>query len=62
MTHKPFHSVTPEEDLNAALKLITKNDVNQLLVLRDGKCAGLLSRADILGHLQLSQELGLESK
>lgn len=62
MTHKPLHSVTPEEDLNAALKLITKNDVNQLLVLRDGKCAGLLSRADILGHLQLSQELSLESK
>lgn len=38
------------------------HDINQVLVLRDGKCAGLVSRSDILAHLQLSQELGLKQK
>jgi Zn-dependent protease/CBS domain-containing protein len=62
MTREPLYSVTPEDDLNIALRLITKHDINQVLVLRDDKCAGLLSRSDILTHLQLSQELGLKQK
>lgn len=62
MTHKPLHSVTPEDDLNTALRLITKHDINQVLVLQDDKCAGLVSRSDILAHLQLGQELGLKQK
>jgi Zn-dependent protease/CBS domain-containing protein len=62
MTSEPLYSVTPEDDLNTALRLITKHDINQVLVLRDDKCAGLLSRSDILTHLQLSQELGLKQK
>jgi CBS domain-containing protein len=62
MTSQPLYSVSPEDDLNTALKLITKHDINQVLVLRDGKCTGLLSRADILSHLQLSEELGVKPK
>jgi Zn-dependent protease/CBS domain-containing protein len=62
MTHKPLHIVTTEDDLNTALGLITKYDINQVLVLQDDKCAGLVSRSDILAHLHLSQELGLKQK
>jgi len=62
MTREPLYSVTPEDDLNNALRLITKHDINQILVLQDDKCAGLVSRSDILSHLQLSQELGLKHK
>lgn len=62
MTREPLYSVTPEDDLNTALRLITKHDINQILVLHDDKCAGLVSRSDILSHLQLSQELGLKHK
>jgi Zn-dependent protease/predicted transcriptional regulator len=62
MTREPLYSVTPEDDLNTALRLITKHDINQILVLQNDKCAGLLSRSDILSHLQLSQELGLKHK
>jgi Zn-dependent protease/predicted transcriptional regulator len=62
MTREPLYSVTPEDDLNTALRLITKHDINQILVLQDDKCAGLVSRSDILSHLQLSQELGLKHK
>jgi Zn-dependent protease/CBS domain-containing protein len=58
MTRGPLHSVTPDDDLNKALRLITRRDINQVLVLQDGKCAGLVSRSDILSHLQLSEELG----
>ena len=62
MTREPLYSVTPEDDLNNALRLITKHDINQILVLQDDKCSGLVSRSDILSHLQLSQELGLKHK
>jgi Zn-dependent protease/CBS domain-containing protein len=61
MTREPLYSVTPEDDLNAAMKLITQHDLNQVLVLSQGQCVGLLSRADIIGYLQLSQELRIKS-
>ena len=62
MAHQPLYSVTPEDDLDTALKLITKHDINQVLVLQDDRCAGLVSRSDILAHLKLSQELGIAQK
>jgi Zn-dependent protease/CBS domain-containing protein len=62
MTSEPLYSVTPDDDLNIALRLITKHDINQVLVLRGKECAGLVSRSDILAHLQMSQELGLKQK
>ncbi|MCJ7742956.1 MAG: site-2 protease family protein [Dehalococcoidales bacterium] len=61
MTREPLYSVTPEDDLNAAMKLITQHDLNQVLVLSQGQCVGLLSRADIIRYLQLSQELRMKS-
>lgn len=60
MTREPLHRVSPEDDLNTALRLITKRDVNQVLVMDGDRCAGVINRADILNHLQLSQELGLK--
>lgn len=62
MTSEPLYGVTPDDDLNTALRLITKHDINQVLVLRGNKCAGLVSRSDILTYLQMSQELGLKQK
>ncbi len=62
MTSEPLYSVTPDDDLNIALRLITKHDINQVLVLRGKECAGLVSRSDILTYLQMSQELGLKQK
>jgi Zn-dependent protease/CBS domain-containing protein len=61
MTREPLYSVTPEDDLNSAMKLIAQHDLNQVLVLSEGQCVGLLSRADIIRYLQLSQELRMKS-
>jgi len=33
-----------------------------VLVTQDGKCIGMLSRADIIAHLQLSNDLGITKK
>ncbi len=57
MTRQPLYSVTPEDDLNSAMKLLAQHDLNQVLVINEGQCVGLLSRADIISYLQLSQEL-----
>jgi len=61
MTREPLYSVSPEDDLNSAMKLIAQHDLNQVLVLSQGQCVGLLSRADIIRYLQLSQELRMKS-
>jgi Zn-dependent protease/CBS domain-containing protein len=62
MTRQPLHTVSPEDDLNKALKLIAQHDLNQVLVMNDGGCVGLLSRAEIIRYLQLAQELKVKGK
>lgn len=58
MTRQPLYTISPDEEVNNALKMVAQHDVNQLLIERDGQCAGLLSRADILRYIQLLQDLG----
>jgi Zn-dependent protease/predicted transcriptional regulator len=58
MSGQTLQTVSPEDDLNTALKLIAKNDINQVVIKDNGKCAGLLTRADIIRYIQMSQELG----
>ncbi len=60
MTRSPLYSVSPEDDLNTALSMIAGHDINQVIVLDNGKLVGLISRADIIRHIQLSQELNLK--
>ncbi len=62
MTRSPLYTVTPEDGLNEAFKLIGQHNINQVLVTQDGKCQGMLSRADIIAHLQLHQDLGIGKK
>jgi Zn-dependent protease/CBS domain-containing protein len=62
MTTDPLYSVTPDDNLNTVMKMISQHDINQVLVNRDGKCAGLLGRAEIIHHIQFSQEMGLRGR
>ncbi len=62
MTRQPLYRVTPEDDLNSAMRLLAQHDINQVVVLHEGRLVGLLNHADIIRHLQLSQELGMKSK
>jgi Zn-dependent protease/CBS domain-containing protein len=59
MTSDPLYTVSPEENLNAVMQLIAKHDINQVLVNEQGKCAGIISRADIIRYIQMRHELGL---
>ncbi|MDP2730535.1 MAG: site-2 protease family protein [Dehalococcoidales bacterium] len=61
MTQNPLYTVSPDDSLQTAMKLISEHDINQVLVNQQGQCAGLISRADIISHIQLSQELRIES-
>ena len=60
MTSQNLKTVLPDDNLNTAFKLITAHDINQVIVKENDKCAGLLSRADILRYLQVSQEMGMK--
>ncbi len=57
-----IHAVKPEDDLNMAMKLIAQYDLNQIPVLNQGKLVGVLSRADVINYLQLSQELKIKGR
>ena len=59
MTSEPLYTVSPEDNLNKALTLIAKNDINQVIISDQGKCGGLLSRADIISLIQMNSELGI---
>ncbi len=58
MTKQPIYSVKPDDDLKTALTLIAQHGLNQIPVLQDKKIVGMLSRADIIRYIQISQELG----
>ena len=61
MTREPLYTVKPDDELDKAVKLITRRDVNQLLVLEKERLVGMLNRADLISHLQVRQELGIKS-
>jgi Zn-dependent protease/CBS domain-containing protein len=62
MTRSPLYSVTADDDLSTALRLMAGHNLNQLLVLRDGHLLGLISRADIVRHLQFREEFSTKSR
>ncbi len=58
MTSKPLFTVSPEDTLYEAFRLIAQHDVNQVLITQQYQCAGILNRAEIIRHLALTIELG----
>jgi CBS domain-containing protein len=60
MSGANLQTVSPDDDLNTAMKLIAKNDINQVIIKDKENCAGLLTRADIIRYIQTSQELGIK--
>ena len=62
MHREPIHAVKPEDDLNAAMKLMAQYDLNQIPVLSQGKLVGVLTRADVINYLNLSQELNIKGR
>ena len=55
-----LHVVSPEQDLNDVLPLMTGRDVNQLPVVENGQLVGILSRDAIIRYLEVQRSLGLD--
>jgi len=60
MTRQPLYTASPQDDLNTVMKLLAQHDINQVPIQQDGQCVGLLSRADIIRHIQFREELGVK--
>ncbi|RKZ34734.1 hypothetical protein DRQ33_01505 [bacterium] len=60
MTTQPIHSVRIDETLNSVMELLAKYDINQVIVMANGKLKGMVTRADIINYLQLSRELEIK--
>lgn len=52
-----MRAITPETLLTDALELMSKDDLNQLPAISDGRPKGILSRAEILNYLQTRTEI-----
>lgn len=52
-----MRTVTPETPLISALEMMSRQDLNQLPVVSNGRLAGVLSRAHLLSFLQTRTEL-----
>lgn len=59
MTREPLYTVNEDDDLGAAVRLLSAHDLNQLIVLKEGRLAGLLNRSHVIRYLQLRQELNI---
>jgi Zn-dependent protease/CBS domain-containing protein len=57
MTRVPLKTLTPEDDLAAALQLMVESGVHQLPIVRNDALLGMLSRGDVMRYLHMGQEL-----
>lgn len=55
-----LHTVTPDQQLNDVLPLMTGRDVNQLPVVQDGRLVGILSRDTIMRYLEVRRDQHLD--
>jgi Zn-dependent protease/CBS domain-containing protein len=62
MTGGNLYTVSPDDNLNTAMELIARHNINQVLIKDGGQCAGILTRADIIRNIQMSQELGISNR
>jgi Zn-dependent protease len=51
-------SVRPDEDLTTVLKILTEKNINQLIVVEDGKIIGIIARDNLLSFISVRSELG----
>jgi CBS domain-containing protein len=59
MTHfANLKSVSPDEDLATALKILTEQNINQLPVVKDGNIVGMIARDNLLSFISIRSELG----
>jgi Zn-dependent protease/predicted transcriptional regulator len=58
-TLQELHVITPDTSVLDALKLVARNDVNQLPVVANGTLQGMVSRSQLVQLLQVRSELQL---
>jgi Zn-dependent protease len=62
MNKGTLYTVKPGDDLGRVMKLIAEHDLNQIPVMNQVKLVGMITRADVINYLHLSQELSLKGK
>lgn len=50
-------SISPNEDLSTALRVLTEEDINQVLVIENGSLTGVIGRDNLLSFIKLRGEL-----
>ena len=62
MNRGTLYTVKPADDLGRAMKLIAEHELNQIPVMSQVKLVGMITRADVINYLHISQELNLQGK
>jgi CBS domain-containing protein len=60
MNRGTLYTVKPDEDLGRVLRLSAEHNLNQIPVMSQWKLVGMITRADVINYLHLSQELNIK--
>jgi CBS domain-containing protein len=60
MNRGTLYTVKPDDDLAKVLRLSAEHNLNQIPVMSQWKLVGLITRADVINYLHLSQELNIK--
>jgi len=52
-------SVKPDEDLSNVLRILTGDNINQVLVMKDGNMLGMIARDNLLSFINVRNELSM---
>jgi len=57
--YSKLKSVKPDDDLSSVLRILTEENINQVLVMKDDNILGMIARNNLLSFINVRGELGM---
>ena len=57
--YSKLKSVKPDDDLSNVLRILTEENINQVLVMKDSNMLGMIARDNLLSFINVRSELGM---
>ena len=58
--YSKLKTVTPDTDLSVVMQMLAEENINQVLVVKDGTIVGMVARDNLINFINLRGELGLK--
>ena len=58
--YSKLKTVSPDTDLSVVMQMLAEENINQVLVVKDGVVTGMVARDNLINFINLRGELGLK--